>query len=57
MNIYAALVIIGMALVVVDMLVAAIKAPFAHHALLSVGVLLIGLAVLAGSPIITSLHS
>lgn len=58
MNAYALLVIVGMVLVFIDMLIALIKGtPLAQHALLSVGVLIIGIALLSGSPIITSLHS
>lgn len=54
MNIYAVLVIVGIVLAAVDLLVAMVKGtPFAQHALLSIGVIIIGIAILSGSPIIT----
>lgn len=57
MNIYATLVLLGMALALLDLILVAAKgSPFANHILLQLGVILIGLGVITGSPIITSLH-
>lgn len=53
MNTYSLLVILGLVLVLIDMVVAVAGRVFAHHVLLSIGVLIIGIAILAGSPIIT----
>lgn len=53
MSTQSLIVLLAIALTIIDLMISALKTPFAHHVLLSVAVILIGIAVLSGSPVIT----